>query len=83
MRSGFQFPCWQSLDHFVGLTINKAKQRVLGSIAGLLISILIWFLIHYNYNFGYYSFTTGLWCGFCCTTRVHVFYYACYRDVVR
>lgn len=33
-----------------GLTINKAKQRVLGSIAGLLISILIWFLIHYNYN---------------------------------
>lgn len=33
-----------------GLTINKAKQRVLGSIAGLLISILVWFLIHYNYN---------------------------------
>ena len=33
-----------------GLTINKAKQRVLGSIAGLLISILVWFFIHYNYN---------------------------------
>ncbi len=33
-----------------GLSINKAKERMLGSIAGLLISIIIWFLIHYSYN---------------------------------
>lgn len=33
-----------------GLTINKAKQRVLGTIAGLLLSVIIWFIIHYNYN---------------------------------
>lgn len=33
-----------------GLTINKAKQRVLGTIAGLLLSVIIWFILHYNYN---------------------------------
>lgn len=33
-----------------GLTINKAKQRVLGTIAGLLLSVIVWFIIHYNYN---------------------------------
>ncbi|MEN9946087.1 MAG: hypothetical protein RLZZ293_473 [Pseudomonadota bacterium] len=31
-----------------GLTINKAKMRVIGTIAGLLISILFWVLIQYN-----------------------------------
>lgn len=33
-----------------GLSINKAKQRVLGSIAGLLLSLIFWLVIHYNYN---------------------------------
>ena len=33
-----------------GLTISKAQQRVLGTIAGLLLSVIIWFIIHYNYN---------------------------------
>lgn len=33
-----------------GLTLNKARQRILGSIAGLLLSVLFWFLIRYNYN---------------------------------
>lgn len=31
-----------------GLTINKARQRVLGSIAGLLISLVLWIVIRYN-----------------------------------
>ena len=33
-----------------GLTVNKANQRVLGSIAGLLLSLILWWIIHYNYN---------------------------------
>jgi hypothetical protein len=33
-----------------GLSINKAQQRVLGSIAGLLLSLIFWLVIHYNYN---------------------------------
>lgn len=33
-----------------GLSISKAKQRVLGSIAGLLLSLIFWLIIHYNYN---------------------------------
>lgn len=33
-----------------GLTINKARQRVIGSIAGLLLSFVLWFFIHFNYT---------------------------------
>ncbi len=33
-----------------GLTINKSRQRVVGSIAGLLLSVVLWFFIHFNYT---------------------------------
>lgn len=33
-----------------GLSIGKAKQRTIGSIAGLLLSVIIWFVLQYNPN---------------------------------
>lgn len=33
-----------------GLSINKAQQRVLGSLAGLVLSLIFWLIIHYSYN---------------------------------
>lgn len=33
-----------------GLTIVKAKQRLFGTIGGLLLSVILWFIVHYNYN---------------------------------
>ena len=33
-----------------GMSINKAQQRVLGSLAGLFLSLIIWVLLYYNYN---------------------------------
>lgn len=33
-----------------GLTINKARQRVLGTLCGLLISLILWLFLHYNPN---------------------------------
>lgn len=33
-----------------GLSVNKAKERVIGSLAGLLLSMVVWLIIHYSYS---------------------------------